>query len=749
MEKKFFVSFFSLGLISIISQGIILREFLINFYGNEFFIGILLAGWLLSVSLGSLAFGKILKKLKNFPELVDYLQVLILFLLFLEVLFIRYLRGIFWQSEIPNLIYSALTGLLLPLPLCFLLGAWWTLASNYFYERNKERGAFLVNFAYFLECLGFIVGGILFNLFLVKLNSLKAVIFFGILNLSLIIFFSLSKKSLKLKSLFVFLLLFFLFFYFSPFLKKVEDWSIALKFKDQVLIESKNTLYGNITILKKDSQYNFYEDGVYFGSEKDYEFAENFVHLALLSHNLPEKVLLIGGGATGFLREILKHPVKDVYYLELDPELITISKNFLSQEQRNYLSDKRVKIINLDAIYFLKTTDQKFDLILVNLPNPSTALINRFYSKEFFQLIKEKLKEDGIFVDSLAYSSSGLNKNLKKLLTLHFKTLATIFPKVVALPEDEIFFFAFNKENVNFGSELLIKRFEERKIKTNFFNENYINYRLSNDRVLKFQEILAKEKNIKINQNFLPVSYFYQTLFWLDMFSKRISLFLEKTAFSFFAITLTILVFFASFLIFKKKEFDKKLPYLATLVSGFSLMSLETIIIFVYQAIVGYLYFKITLLISFLMTGLGLGVILENKKIEKSNLETFSLFKPHFRIAIFAILLIPLFYILNKIPSLFFIEFCLLLVGFLAGFLSGFIFPLSNKIYLDFKQENTEETSLIYSADLLGSSLGAIIPSLIIIPAFGVFTNLFFISFLNLWLIFLLFLAKNLGGKSV
>jgi predicted membrane-bound spermidine synthase len=74
----------------------------------------------------------------------------------------------------------------------------------------------------------------------------------------------------------------------------------------------------------------------------------------------------------------------------------------------------------------------------------------------------------------------------------------------------------------------------------------------------------------------------------------------------------------------------------------------------------------------------------------------------------------------------------------LSGLVGGLVFPLANQIYLSENQEATNKTGVIYGADLIGAALGAIISPLILIPVYGVLTNLFLIAFLNIWLIFIL-----------
>lgn len=121
------------------------------------------------------------------------------------------------------------------------------------------------------------------------------------------------------------------------------------------------------------------------GTNEESQFSEDLIHLSLLQHPAPRKVLLVGGGFQGAIDEILKHDVGEIYYLELDPKLIEVSQNYLLSQTRKNLQNPKVKIIPIDARYFLRETENKFDLIISNLPDPSTALLNRFYSQEFFK----------------------------------------------------------------------------------------------------------------------------------------------------------------------------------------------------------------------------------------------------------------------------------------------------------------------------------------------------------------------------
>ena len=109
----------------------------------------------------------------------------------------------------------------------------------------------------------------------------------------------------------------------------------------------------------------------------------------------PQKVLLIGSGFSGALREIIKYTPKQIFYTELDPSIIGLARAYIPAF-RQILDGGRVLVIKEDPRRSLKRLPKDLDVIIINLPNPSTALINRYFTDDFFKEARGHLPRRGI-----------------------------------------------------------------------------------------------------------------------------------------------------------------------------------------------------------------------------------------------------------------------------------------------------------------------------------------------------------------
>lgn len=741
MKKAIVFSIITLGISSIIAQLIIIRELIISFYGNEFFIGWIFLTWLFWAGIGSLFLNKCIKD-KIISKILIICHISITVFLPLTILLTRLSHSLITgpTGQIPNLIPSLSYSFIILAPLCLILGLQFAIVSRFWKSiKEKIKLSKIIGKTYLLETLGFIIGGLAFAYLLIFLNEFLTVSIFAWINLiaALLIIFSI-KKYLLLKLLIIILIL--VFIPISIFSKNINNQTNSYRFPNQKLVELKNSIYGNIAVTQMKDQYNFYESGLFLGADKEEVFNEYLAHFSLLYHPSPKKILLIGGGFNGLLDEILKHQPEKISYLELDPALIKTIKKYIS----NDLENEKIEIINQDARYFLKNNSENFDVIIINLPNPSTGLINRFYTQDFLRELKIHLAPQGILLTYLSSSPNYLSQETENLDASLYKALRKNFASIIFLPEDNHFFIASDNE-LNYNPGILIKRLEQRNIKTNLVNSAYIKYRLTNDRVEQMLFTITQNQQAKINQDNLPISYYYNFTYWTSVFYPKLGKFflaLSKIKF------IWLIVFILGFWILFLRGFQRKLfPWVMAL-AGFSLITIELIIIFGFQIFYGYLYYKIALIITILMAGMTIGSWLGIKEIKKARIKT--LIKIHGLIIVFCLILLFIFYLLFKIspkPTAF-IEIIFLLMAGVIGGIIGFEFPIVNKLYLKQKARLRAsgfggQAGVIYGADLLGSCLGAFLISIFLIPIFGIFQTLILLAIFNALIVIPLFYLKS------
>ncbi len=157
-------------------------------------------------------------------------------------------------------------------------------------------------------------------------------------------------------------------------------------FQEIMVIE--NPHFGRMLIL----------DGVVqITSRDEFFYHEMLVHMLLHAHPNPKKVIVIGGGDGGVVREVLKHDsVEKVYFIEIDEEVINVSRKYFPAVASG-VDDKRVEIKCMDGAEFVKGREGDIDAVIVD----STDIIGfakSLFTVEFFKSVKDCLSEDGMFV---------------------------------------------------------------------------------------------------------------------------------------------------------------------------------------------------------------------------------------------------------------------------------------------------------------------------------------------------------------
>ncbi len=185
------------------------------------------------------------------------------------------------------------------------------------------------------------------------------------------------------------------------------------EFQDILVFE--NPYFGKILVL----------DGIVQLTERDeFFYHEMLAHVVLYAHPNPKKVVVIGGGDGGTVREVLKHDtIEKVYFVEIDEEVIKTSRQFFPQVACS-IDDRRVEIKCMDGAEFIKECGHDIDAVIVDSTDP-IGFAKSLFTEEFFRSISNCLKDDGFFV---THSESLLLH--KEIVRETQEVLGQVFPVV-------------------------------------------------------------------------------------------------------------------------------------------------------------------------------------------------------------------------------------------------------------------------------------------------------------------------------
>lgn len=170
-------------------------------------------------------------------------------------------------------------------------------------------------------------------------------------------------------------------------------------------------------------------DGKIQSSECDeFIYHETLVHPVMLTHPNPERVFVAGGGEGATLREVLTHKsVNRAIMVDIDKQVIDVCHRFLPSFHQNSFNDPRVELHFADARKYLEESDHKFDVIIIDLPDPlEKGPARLLYTREFYRIAQQRLVHGGI-ISVQAESASWTDM---EGFTAVINTLKTVFPVV-------------------------------------------------------------------------------------------------------------------------------------------------------------------------------------------------------------------------------------------------------------------------------------------------------------------------------
>jgi len=731
-----------------------MRELVVVFYGNEICFGLILASWLLWTALGSGLLGRFAAFVHDPRRLMAALQCLVAVVLPVTILCLRASKNAFHPT--PGQILGPwpmfLTSIVVLSVFCLASGLLFAAGSHAYARSAGAPTGRASSSVYLLEAIGSGCGGLLASLLLIRhLDAFQIALLLSLLNL--LAAASLTwrlppRAGVAIATLFALAAVLGV----RPLSRRLDQASLAWLWRGFHLVTSRNSIYGNLALVETEGSRSLYENGLVVSTVPDPASAEEAVHFALLEHPAPSSLLLIGGGMNGSVAQALQHrTLQRIDYVELDPAIFELARGYLPAVWAAIGSDPRVHMHHMDGRLFLRTTSGKYDVIIVDLPDPQTAQLNRFYTVEFFREAAAKLAPGGVFSFQLRSAEDYISPELADFLRCIRKTLGEVFPEVSFIPGSTVHFFAASGADVLAGgSGELLARLRSRQLHTTYVREYYLPYRMSPDRMLDLDLQIRPEAGTPVNRDFAPIAYYFDVALWSKRFApgyRRLFQSVADVRFDRVAAGVAMAMILLALLLGWAPRRERRARATAgfcVAATGFTLMGLELLLLLGFQAIYGYVYSQLAIVIAAFMVGMALGswralrCTLRSKRISLSSdtapssnqrkRESTSVTAPQITlgwiqilVALAPLALCALFLWFGRIANatqLFIVsEIGFPVLALACGLLGGYQFPVASRAF--FGESESRGAGTLYALDLAGACVGAIVLSTYLVPVFG------------------------------
>jgi len=529
-------------------------------------------------------------------------------------------------------------------------------------------------------------------------------------------------------------------------LPRLELWSRQWQWPGRRVVAAAESPYARLAATREAEQVSFFANSLWQFTYPDPLTVEHQVQFGMLEQAEPRRVLLLGGGP-GLIPEVLKNPgVTRLDYVELDPQLVSLALGLLPQAQAA-ARDPRVRLVYQDARRFLDTSPQRYDVILMALPEPKNAQLNRFYSQEFFQIAARSLTPRGVFSFALTGAETSLHPLRAAYLSMTYHTLERVFPEVLVFPGEKARFLASpTAGTLASDPELLVQRLQERGLDLQYVREYYLLNDLSRARQEYWQQLLARQP-AEINTDLKPGCYFYDLMLsaaqeglpvsqvWLLL--RRRSLVIPLSA--------TVAGFLLLGLLLRRRP---KAPYLYQVtVMGLGTMALEILVLILYQIRFGYLYRQLGMLIAAFMVGMAAGSAVGARWAGRCRQRQGGegggcpggAREGRRRVAVLqgglaalvALLALWLGWGFSYPWPEWVVQAAYVLILAAGGFAGGGVFALVAGLWAQEGADAGAAGGFLYTADLLGATLGALGVSLLVLPVWGILPALLLIAALQ------------------
>lgn len=294
-----------------------------------------------------------------------------------------------------------------------------------------------------LDYLGALLATLLFPFLLLPLlGTFKTSIIFGLINLGIAFLnlwyfapvLDLTKRRVYSFSAITISVFFLAMLFFSQVV--LDYWNDRL-YRDPIIFQ-KQSPYQQIILTKRGADTRLYLNKmIQWSSTDEHRYHEALVHIPMMQARHRKQILILGGGEGLAVRELLKYPeVEQITIVDLDQAIFDLATEhpIVREINEQSLSSEKVIPVAQDAYQYLQQTPFLYDLVIIDLPDPSNESLARLYSREFYQLVTKRLAAEGLLVTQATSPFFNLNTFWCIENTMEAAELPYIYPYHAYVP---------------------------------------------------------------------------------------------------------------------------------------------------------------------------------------------------------------------------------------------------------------------------------------------------------------------------
>jgi len=510
------------------------------------------------------------------------------------------------------------------------------------------------------------------------------------------------------------------------------------------VLASTRTIYGDVTLTRfGDSGVYVYNNGLPTASSPAPPSLTVGIDFALLQHPNPKHILMVGGGATGGLAAALRHQPERIDYVELDPAIFSFVAPWLTAEDQAALTDSTVHTIAGDGRLLVKHRSRqqaaKYDAVLVMLPAPVSAQLNRFYTREWFQQVSSLLSPDGVLAWQIPSSKVYLLGPLRRLNASVINSASYEFLSHVYLPGEEMTAVAAcDSDYLTENAATLLTRARERGLKSDMLYA-WLPDMLRSEFTSYVRDILNATRGVILNTDQQPIAYFYHQAWWLEHrhpgWGEKLSRLTEADAWQWWAGVGVLLALWAA--ISSIGPGRRTVVPMAVAVAGLCGMAAEMVLLISFQSHYGYVFQQIGFIVGSFMVGLAagswwLGRWLQQQPARRSIALRLAgiLGGGAALVALMPLLLTWVWQAAQSPAAEAVVAYGVYpLVAGILGLWIGAEFPLAAALWTKARHQQAQSATVLYGADLIGAAVGALTGGTLLVPLLGALQTCWLFAF--------------------